>query len=145
MPGDKPVSRKPLIVIALNEINFDVARAYVDLLDLRNFRRAFANGIRRTTAEESARLGEEIGRKLSAATGPAAVLLPLAGVSAIDRQGQPFDDPVARQALFAAIRQHLSGVELLELDCHINDPQFALAAANRLIAMIGARHRTSTP
>ena len=53
MPGDRPSSAKPLILIALNEINFDVARAYVDLLDLRNFRRAFANGIRRTTAEDT--------------------------------------------------------------------------------------------
>ena len=47
----------------------------------------------RTTAEENAELGDEIGRKVAAATGPAAILLPLRGVSAIDREGQPFDDP----------------------------------------------------
>ena len=58
----------------------------------------------RTTPEENAQLGEEIGRKLAAATGPAAILLPLQGVSAIDRAGQPFDDPAARAALFDGIR-----------------------------------------
>ena len=93
----------------------------------------------RTTPEENAKLGEEIGRKLSASTGPTAILLPLKGVSAIDRTGQSFDDPAARQSLFAAIRQHHGSVELLELDHHINDREFAEAAARKLLAMLAAR------
>jgi uncharacterized protein (UPF0261 family) len=92
----------------------------------------------RTTPEENAKLGEEIGRKLQAATGPVSILLPLQGVSAIDRAGQPFDDPAARQALFGAIRQHHGPVELIELDNHINDPSFAESAARRLLAMLPA-------
>ena len=36
--------------------------------------------------------------------GPVAVLLPRRGVSAIDKAGQPFDDPAARRALHDAIR-----------------------------------------
>ena len=36
------------------------------------------------------RLGKEIAHKASAAKGPTAVLVPLRGVSAIDREGQPF-------------------------------------------------------
>ena len=51
----------------------------------------------RTTVEENAQLGEEIGRKVAAARGPAAILLPQRGVSAIDRAGEAFDDPAARQ------------------------------------------------
>jgi uncharacterized protein (UPF0261 family) len=90
----------------------------------------------RTTVEENAQMGAEIGRKLSAATGPAAVLFPLRGVSAIDRQGQPFDDPAARQALLAGIRQNIGSVELVEIDAHINDAQFAETAARRLLAMM---------
>jgi uncharacterized protein (UPF0261 family) len=90
----------------------------------------------RTTPEENARLGEEIGRKLAAARGPSAILLPLKGVSAIDRSGQPFDDPAARAALFDGIRRTRGAVELIELDSHINDPAFAEAAANRLLALI---------
>jgi uncharacterized protein (UPF0261 family) len=90
----------------------------------------------RTTAGENALLGEEIARKAAASTGTAALMLPLAGVSAIDSAGQPFDDPAARNALFESIRQHHGDVELIELDQHINDPQFAKRAAQRLIEMM---------
>ncbi len=58
----------------------------------------------RTTPEENARIGAGIAQKLSAAKGPVAILLPGRGVSAIDKEGQPFDDPVARKALHDAIR-----------------------------------------
>jgi uncharacterized protein (UPF0261 family) len=93
----------------------------------------------RTTEEENGKLGEEIGCKVSASSGPACMMLPLQGVSAIDRASQPFDDPAARKALFAGIRGNLktsANVELLELDSHINDPTFAEAAANKLLALI---------
>lgn len=52
MPRRSARQAKPLILVALNEINFDVARAYIDLLDLGNFRRAFNKGVLRTTSEE---------------------------------------------------------------------------------------------
>jgi uncharacterized protein (UPF0261 family) len=94
----------------------------------------------RTTVEENARLGEELGRKLAAARGPAAILLPRQGVSGIDRTGQPFDDPAARAALFAAIRGSCDAVPVEELDCHLNDAAFAAAAAHALLAMM-APHR----
>ncbi len=90
----------------------------------------------RTTPEENAQIGAGIARKLSAATGPVAVLLPKRGVSAIDRQGQPFDDPAARKALHDAVRTGLGGVDVEELDLHINDPEFAEAAANKLIELM---------
>ncbi len=94
----------------------------------------------RTTPEENQKLGEEICRKLAGARGATAICLPLLGVSAIDRAGQPFDDPVARVALYNAIRSgRPEDVELAELDCHINDAAFAEAAANKLLAMIGAK------
>src|SRR5688572_13091448 len=59
----------------------------------------------RTTPAENAAIGADIGRKVSAAKGPVSVLLPKKGVSAIDREGQPFDDPQAREALHQAIRE----------------------------------------
>lgn len=88
----------------------------------------------RTTPEENALLGAEIGRKVAASTGPAVILLPAQGVSAIDRAGQPFDDPKARRALFEAIRANAGPIEVVELDRHVNDREFAEAAARRLIA-----------
>lgn len=90
----------------------------------------------RTTPEENQALGAEIGRKAAQAIGPTTLLLPARGVSAIDRTGQPFDDPIARQALFAGIRAAAGGVPIEEYDCHINDAEFAERAAARLLAML---------
>jgi uncharacterized protein (UPF0261 family) len=97
----------------------------------------------RTTVEENAQLGAEIGRKVAASTGPAAIILPLLGVSAIDREGQPFDDPAARRALFDAVRGRRGNVEMLELNLHINDAEFAEAAANQLIQLMRQREPKS--
>ncbi|MGE3315153.1 MAG: Tm-1-like ATP-binding domain-containing protein [Planctomycetaceae bacterium] len=93
----------------------------------------------RTTPEENAKLGEEIGRKAAAGSGPVSILLPLKGVSAIDREGQTFDDPAARTALFNSIRKNHGQAELIELDQHINDAEFADRAAKRLIEMLRTR------
>jgi len=90
----------------------------------------------RTTAAENAAIGRDIAAKLSKATGPVSVLLPGRGVSAIDRDGQPFDDPAARRALHEAIKTGLPGDQVVELDLHINDPQFAEAAALKLIELM---------
>ena len=92
----------------------------------------------RTTPDENRAIGAEIARKLSAATGPVAVLLPNRGVSAIDQLGQPFNDPVARRALHDAILAGLSAERVTELDLHINDPEFAAAAAQKLLDLIAA-------
>jgi len=92
----------------------------------------------RTTPEECAKLGEIIAKKLNKTTGPTALFVPLKGVSAIDVEGMPFYDPAADKALFEAIRKHLdrSKVELVELDLAINDPAFADAMVDRLLAML---------
>jgi uncharacterized protein (UPF0261 family) len=93
----------------------------------------------RTTPPENAKLGEELGRNLAAAHGPACIMLPLAGVSAIDRAGQPFDDPAARAALFEGIRRTCGSAGLVELDRHINDAEFAAAAATKLLELLSSR------
>jgi uncharacterized protein (UPF0261 family) len=94
----------------------------------------------RTTPEECAALGAIVARKLSAATGPTALYLPLGGLSALDAPGGPFHDPEADAALFAAIRDGLApSVELVELPAHVNDPAFALAMAARLDSYLSER------
>jgi uncharacterized protein (UPF0261 family) len=90
----------------------------------------------RTTPDECAKIGADIASKLSEATGPIEVLLPLKGVSAIDAEGKPFHDAVARQRLYAAIRGAKEKIPIVELDAHINDPQFAEAAADALLQML---------
>jgi uncharacterized protein (UPF0261 family) len=87
----------------------------------------------RTTKEECAELGRRIARKLSAATGPTALFIPLNGVSMIDAEGQPFHDAEADAALFDALREGLGGnVEVIEMDNNVNDPEFAEAMADKL-------------
>jgi uncharacterized protein (UPF0261 family) len=95
----------------------------------------------RTTPEECAELGRRIARKLSAATGPTALYVPLEGVSMIATEGQPFYDRAADEALFGALREGLGpNVELHEVDADVNDPAFAEAMADRLHELIqGAR------
>jgi uncharacterized protein (UPF0261 family) len=91
----------------------------------------------RTTPAECAELGRQIAAKLSAATGPTALFLPLGGVSMIDAEGQPFHDPEADEALFSALREGLGdNVELIEMDNNVNDPEFADAMADKLDAYL---------
>jgi uncharacterized protein (UPF0261 family) len=86
----------------------------------------------RTTKEENAELGRRIAAKLSQATGPTALFIPLKGVSMIDAEGQPFHDPEADAALFEELRQVDGKVELVEMDAHVNDPEFAQAMVAKL-------------
>lgn len=91
----------------------------------------------RTTPEENDQLGKEIAHKASAARGPTAIVLPLKGVSAIDAEGKPFWWPEADKALFDSIRLwRAPQVELIELDAHVNDPAFAAACAEKLLAYL---------
>jgi len=127
---------------ALDMVNFGPPETVPVKFAVRSFyHHNAAVTLMRTTAAECRALGEEIGRKVSASKGPAAVLLPLAGVSAIDKSGQPFADVEARQALFAGIRATLAGPELIELDAHINDAEFAEAAARKLLSLLGIAAR----
>jgi uncharacterized protein (UPF0261 family) len=86
----------------------------------------------RTTKEENAELGRRIAAKLSRATGPTALFIPLRGVSMIDAEGQPFHDPDADAALFEELRKVDGKVELVEMDAHVNDPEFARAMVAKL-------------
>lgn len=92
----------------------------------------------RTTPDENRAIGSFIAQKLARATGPVTMLLPLRGVSALDIAGGAFFDPAADAALFDAIRSGCdwSGQRrLIELDCHINDPDFAAAAVEAFRAI----------
>jgi uncharacterized protein (UPF0261 family) len=94
----------------------------------------------RTTPEECAQLGEIIARKLNASTGPVTMLIPRQAISVISAPGQKFHDPVADKALFGAIKSHLrKDVEVIEMDCAINDASFGEACANALLKNIASR------
>jgi uncharacterized protein (UPF0261 family) len=61
------------------------------------------------------------------------LFVPLGGVSMIDAPGQPFHDPDADAALFTALRDGLGdNVELIEMECNVNDEAFADAMVDKL-------------
>jgi uncharacterized protein (UPF0261 family) len=92
----------------------------------------------RTTPEECAQLGKIIAEKLNCSKGPICVLLPQKALSVISAPGQKFHDPKADQALFGALKGNLrKDIEVIEMDCAINDPPFAEACARTLLRLIG--------
>src|SRR3954447_7245910 len=97
----------------------------------------------RTTPDECAELGRRLGVKLSAATGPVALFVPLRGISAIAGEDGPFFDPEADAALLAGLRETLApAVEVHEVDAHINDEAFAVATAARLDEFLSGKDHT---
>jgi len=93
----------------------------------------------RTTPSECAELGRILAEKVNAYTGPVTVLLPRKAISVISAPGQTFYSPEADEELFGAIRKNLKpGIPLVEMDCEINDPQFAEACASALLANLKA-------
>jgi uncharacterized protein (UPF0261 family) len=128
---------------ALDMVNFGPPETVPEKFKGRRFYRHNPTvTLMRTTPEENDRLGKEIAQKASAARGPTAVFVPLRGVSALDREGQPFWWPEADQALFQSLRDWMSPhVRLVELDLHVNDPAFAQAMADCLLEFLSARGR----
>jgi uncharacterized protein (UPF0261 family) len=93
----------------------------------------------RTTKEENAQLGRIIAGKLNAAKGAATFFFPRKGVSAIDREGQPFYDAEADEAFITSLKASIGpSVRVVEADNHINDEEFAVAMARLLIQQIKA-------
>ena len=99
----------------------------------------------RTTADENRRIGEMLAAAANAATGSVAILLPLRGVSMLDAEDREFWDPVADRACFDAIRETVRpDLPVIEVDAHINDPQFADRAADELLGMLPDQTSTGT-
>lgn len=94
----------------------------------------------RTTPEECAELGRILAEKLNRYAAPVTVLLPRGGISLVSAPGLPFHDPVADAALFDALLSHLRpGIPRIDLPLAINDPAFAAACAEALLAHLPRR------
>ncbi|MEA5002218.1 MAG: Tm-1-like ATP-binding domain-containing protein [Christensenella sp.] len=127
---------------ALDMVNFGPYDSVPKKYKGRNFyRHNPTTTLMRTTQEENKQLGRVIAQKINKSTGPAALMLPLGGVSMIDKEGEPFHGKEEDAALFEVIREHIDPerVELIEMDCHINDAQFGRAAAQKLIDEINCK------
>jgi uncharacterized protein (UPF0261 family) len=94
----------------------------------------------RTTAEENTAIGEFIADKLNACQGPVRFLLPEGGVSLIDAPGQPFHDPDADAALFAAIETNVDQTAdrvVTRVAANINDEMFVEAVLAAFTDVMG--------
>ena len=92
----------------------------------------------RTDIAENRRMGEMFAAKANAAAGPVAFLIPTRGVSILDGDGQPFCDRAADAAFGEALRAGLrDDIAVKEIDCNINDPEFAARAVTLMLDLIG--------
>jgi uncharacterized protein (UPF0261 family) len=90
----------------------------------------------RTDPEENRTLGELIAGKLNQSRGPVAVYFPMQGISVLSAPGGPYHWPEADAALLGSLQQHLrSDIPVHVMDTNINDPRFARAMAEELLAM----------
>ena len=91
----------------------------------------------RTTPEENLEIAKFIAEKLNQAEGPVCVILPLGGLSSIDRPGKIFYDPEANEALFTTLKKNLNPkIELIEDDRHLDDPDFAKRVGECMIRLL---------
>ena len=91
----------------------------------------------RTTSEENTELGRILAEKANKSSAPVAFFLPLQGVSVLDSPGGEFWQPVANEALFAAIKQNVrADIPVYELDTNINDATFAEAVVQKLLQFL---------
>lgn len=123
---------------ALDMVNFGPRDTVPDRFEGRNL---YAHNptvtLMRTTPDEMAELGRRVAAKLTAATGPTVLFVPLGGLSALDAPGMPFHDPKADEACFDALLGSAgAAVETERLDMNINDPAFGRAMADRLHQLI---------
>ncbi|QGQ95077.1 UPF0261 family protein [Paenibacillus psychroresistens] len=123
---------------ALDMANFGPLETVPEQLRTRQLHQHNPNiTLMRTNIAENKRLGELIASKLNRYPDRVSLYIPLKGVSALDKEGQPFNGPQEDAALFQALREKLDPrIELVELDNHINDEEFALQMAKKLVFLI---------
>jgi uncharacterized protein (UPF0261 family) len=95
----------------------------------------------RTSKEENVEVGRYITDKLvTHVKRPelAKVLLPLRGISMIDKEGEAFHDREADQALFETLKSGLaiSELQVTSFDMHINDEAFAQAVVDTVLELM---------
>ena len=94
----------------------------------------------RLNKEEMAEVGKEVARRLQYTQGDAIFLIPTGGYDSYAVKGMGFYDPQADAAFVEALKQGLpKSIRLLERDTYIEDPAFAVEAAQMLIGLIRSK------
>jgi uncharacterized protein (UPF0261 family) len=91
----------------------------------------------RLNKEEMAEVGREVARRLQFTKGDAIFLIPNGGYDSYAVEGMGFYDPEADLAFVDALKKNLpKNIRLVERGTHIEDPAFAVEAAQMLIDLI---------
>ncbi len=94
----------------------------------------------RLNIEETTILADQLVQKLNRDPSQVKVLIPTDGWSEADREGGPLYDPDISNVLTARLKDTLdSRIEVIQVDHHINDSEFAAVAANLMNEMIQTR------
>ena len=139
----------PQVVVpgALDHANFWVGEAPARFRGREFCQYNAQNLLMRTSAGEYEALGRMVAERLNAASGPAAVLVPVRGFSehtrrtTHDLEGRPlgpWHQPEADAAFVRSLRERLKRGRIEELDLHINDPAFGDACAEAFLEMARA-------
>ena len=80
----------------------------------------------------------ELANKLNKSQSQTILMLPLKGVSMIDAKGEAFYGEKEDEMLFNTLKEniHNDNVEIIEMNNHINDEEFALTAAKKLVELM---------
>jgi uncharacterized protein (UPF0261 family) len=98
----------------------------------------------RTLADEMRQLGTIFAERLNEATGPTAVMVPTQGLSIPNVPGGVFWDPEADAGFLEALRASLRpDIPVTTHPQHINATEFALAVADRFVALLPRKGTTS--
>ena len=136
---------------AIDFANFWVGQVPAKFVDREFFQYNAQNILMRTGAKEFRTLGRLFAERLDAATGPVAVLIPTGGFSEnttrmthdlAGREIGPWQRPAVDAVFTDTLRANLKKARMVELDTHINDPEFADACVDTFLELM---HKHADP
>jgi uncharacterized protein (UPF0261 family) len=90
----------------------------------------------RYNTEELTSAAKVYAKKLNKAKGPVKILIPLRGWSSFDEEGSVLYAPEEDRVFVDELRRNLKrSIEIEELDCNVNDPEFALALVKSFMSL----------
>lgn len=128
-------------VVAPGSINYVVLGPLNSLLEEWRSRKLIVHNpnltLVRLSTDELRSVGKLVAEKLNRAKGPTHVFIPLRGFSYPDREGLPHWDPKGNQAFIDSLKANLKqSIPAIELDAHINDPEFIDPVTETFISMM---------
>jgi uncharacterized protein (UPF0261 family) len=128
-------------VIAPGSIDYTVQGPIDSLSESMKRRKYFIHNPRftlvRLLPNELQQVGKLVAQKLNKAKGPLKIFIPLRGFSFPDRENLPNWDLEGNQAFIKALKENIKkSIPVIELDAHINDPEFIDPVVDEFLSMM---------